>query len=213
MKTTLIMIRHGQSVTNLTKVFTGQLDTDLTELGRLQADLAAKALKSTHIDIMYSSDLKRAVETALPTAKDHGLDIIKDERLREIFAGAWEGLNFETIRERYPEEHKIWMNNLGRMRCPGGESIPEMCERVLEAIKEIAESNLGKTVCISSHATPIRAICALTSGIPFSELEREPYLANASICIFEYENGTFTVIKKGDTSHLCGNETFLPNII
>ena len=100
MKTTLIMIRHGQSITNLTKVFTGQLDTDLTELGKLQAELAAKALKGTHIDKMYSSDLKRTVETALPTAKDHELNIIPDPRLREIYAGVWEGLDFEAIRER-----------------------------------------------------------------------------------------------------------------
>ena len=213
MKTTLIMIRHGQSITNLTKVFTGQLDTDLTELGKLQAELAAKALKGTHIDKMYSSDLKRTVETALPTAEDHELDIIPAPRLREIYAGVWEGLDFEAIRERYPEEHRNWKEELGKMRCPGGESIPEMCERVFECVREIAESNPGKTVCISSHATPIRAICAITSGIPFSELEREPFVANASISIFEYENGKFTLIKKGDTSHLCGNETFLPNSI
>ena len=62
MKTTLIMIRHGQSITNLTKVFTGQLDTELTELGKLQADLAAKALRNVHIDKMYSSDLRRTVD-------------------------------------------------------------------------------------------------------------------------------------------------------
>ena len=200
-------------MTNLTKVFTGQLDTELTELGILQAELAAKALKNIHIDKMYSSDLKRTVDTARPTAEYHGLDIITDTRLREIYAGVWEGLDFETIRKNYPEEHRIWKEELGKMRCPDGESIPEMCERVLESVKEIAESNKGKTVCIASHATPIRSICAISSKIPFSELEREPFVANASISVFEYENGIFTAIKKGDTSHLDGNETFLPNTI
>ena len=207
------MIRHGQSVTNLTKIFTGQLDTELTELGKLQAELAAKALKNIHIDKMYSSDLRRTLDTAAPTAKDHGLEIIPDSGLREIYAGIWEGLDFETIRQNYPNEHRIWKEQLGKMRCPGGESIPEMCERVFKSVKTIAESNQGKTVCIASHATPIRAICAITSGIPFSELEREPFVANASISIFEYENGTFSAIKKGDISHLDGNETFLPNTI
>ena len=107
----------------------------------------------------------------------------------------------------------MWKTHLGAMVCPGGESIVAMCERVLAAVKDLASRHPGETVFMAAHATPIRAICAITSGIPFSELEREPYLPNASVCTFEYENGNLTCISKGDTDHLGGLITTLPQTI
>lgn len=213
MKTEIIMIRHGESVTNRTGVFTGESDVALTDIGLEQAELAGVALRDEHIDVLYSSDLSRAFNTAVPVARSHGLEIIPDARLREIRAGLWEGMTFGDIAEQYPEEYKIWKTRLGAMVCPGGESIVGMCERVISAVAEIAERHPGEIVCIASHATPIRAICAVASGIPIGELEREPYLPNASISRFEYENGRFTLVKKGDVSHLEGKITRLPDTI
>ena len=84
MKTTVIMVRHGESESNKKNVFTGQQNTPLTELGIKQAALAAEALKNVHIDKIYASDLTRAYNTGLPIAKSHGLEIEKNENLREI---------------------------------------------------------------------------------------------------------------------------------
>ena len=99
MKTTVIMVRHGESESNKENIFTGQMNTELTELGLRQAELAAEALKNVHIDRIYASDLTRAYNTGLPIAKSHGLMIEKNENLREIFAGDWEGLGFDEIKE------------------------------------------------------------------------------------------------------------------
>ncbi len=211
MKTTIIMIRHGESESNKARVFTGQTNAELTELGRHQAALAANALKNTHIDEIYASDLVRAYDTGLPIAESHGLTIKKDEALREIFAGKWEGLCYDEIAELYPEDHRQWKDDIGLARCTDGESIVELYKRVVERVLEIAEENKEKTVCIATHATPVRAVCAYASGIAAERIADEPFPGNASISIVEYEDGRLTARVKGDTAHLCGLETFLPD--
>ncbi|MBE6600679.1 MAG: histidine phosphatase family protein [Ruminococcaceae bacterium] len=213
MKTTLIFIRHGQSESNKDQIFTGHTNTELTKLGVEQARLVSVALKDVHIDKIYASDLSRAYDTGLPVAQTHGLTIEKDPALREIHAGKWNGLHFEKIAELYPDDYKKWMNDIGRARCTGGESVAELYRRVVKRVLEISEENLGKTVCIASHATPVRAVCAYACGIKAEELAKEPFPGNASITVIEYENGQLTAKIKGDTSHLGGLATFLPDDI
>ncbi len=213
MKTTIILIRHGESEGNKTRVFTGHTNAPLTELGQLQARLAADALKSIHIDRIYTSDLCRAHDTGLPVAEDHGLEIESDERLREIYGGEWESVNFDVLPQKYPEDFGLWKANIGLSRCTGGESIVELYDRVVKRVIEIAEENPGKTVCIATHATPVRAVCAYASGISAEDISKEPFPGNASISIVEYENGKLTATVKGDIAHLNGFETFLPDAV
>lgn len=213
MKTTLILIRHGQSESNKAKIFTGHTNTELTKLGIEQARLVASALKDVHIDKIYASDLSRAYDTGLPVAQTHGLIIEKDPALREINAGKWNGLHFDEIATLYPEDYMKWMTDIGRARCTGGEAVAELYHRTVKRVLEISEENLGKTVCIASHATPVRAVCAYASGIKAEDLEKEPFPGNASISVVEYENGQLAAKIKGDTSHLGGLATFLPDDI
>ena len=211
MKTKIIMIRHGESQSNKERIFTGQTNTPLTALGAHQAELAAKALADTKIDKIYASDLIRAYDTAAPVAKTHGLVTEKNEKLREIFAGGWEGLHYEEIGVRFSEDDSHWKENIGTSRCTGGESVAELYERVVSEVLRLAKENEGRTICLATHATPVRAVCAYASGIKAENLKDEPFPGNASISIFEYENGKLTAIKKGSTDHLCGLETFLPD--
>lgn len=213
MKTTVIMVRHGESKSNKENIFTGQMNTELTELGLRQAELAAEALKNVHIDRIYASDLTRAYNTGLPIAKSHGLMIEKNENLREIFAGDWEGLGFDEIKERFPEDYNCWREDIGHARCTGGESIAELYDRVVGEVIKLAKENPGKTVCLASHATPVRTVCAYASGISAEELHREPFPGNASISVFEYENGNLTAKVKGDVTHLADLATFLSDNI
>lgn len=211
MKTTIIMIRHGESASNRSRIFTGQSNTPLTDLGKHQAELAATALSDVKIDKIYASDLLRAYNTALPVAKAHGLTIEKSEGLREIYAGLWEGLHYDEIGVKFPEDYANWRRDIGTSRCTGGESIVELYDRVVTEVLRIVKENEGKTVCLASHATPVRAVCAYASGIEAKDLANEPFPGNASISILEYEDGRLTAKVKGDTSHLCGLETFLPD--
>ena len=135
--TRLIIVRHGESETNKQKVFTGQLDIGLSEIGKKQAELVEKYLKAYKIDKIYSSDLKRAYDTALPTAKSKGIKIQTSKNLREIYAGKWEGMSFNNIQNEYPDTYSVWRNDIGKAVCDGGESVKELKERVEKEVSRI----------------------------------------------------------------------------
>ena len=210
MKTTFIMIRHGYSVANLEKRFAGHSDFPLTDLGKLQAEKCAEALKNEHIDAIYASDLSRAFETAIPVARAKGLEVIPTKGLREIYAGQWEGRLFDELDQVFTDDYLVWKNDIGRARCTGGESPAELSSRVISTLKAIAEENEGKTICIATHATPIRAVCTSAAGYNACDMAKIPWTANASINRFEYEDGRFTAIYTSRTDHLGDLTTKLP---
>lgn len=210
MKTTLILVRHGYSVSNDLKYFTGNMDIALTELGKKQAEKCAEFLKDFPIDFIYSSDLSRAMDTANPTARLLNLPVCPDASLREIFAGEWEGVYFTELEKRFPDSYRAWKENIGLAVCDGGESVQAFSERIIKGITEIAERHIGKTVLITTHATPIRVLCTHASGLPIARMAEIPWVKNASISIFEYENGTFKIIQKDLTDHLGDMKTGLP---
>ncbi|MGN1093907.1 MAG: histidine phosphatase family protein, partial [Candidatus Neoclostridium sp.] len=125
--TTVLLIRHGFSVTNQRGIFTGQTDVALDEIGVKQALLTADFVFDRYdVDEIYSSDLIRALDTAAPLAEKTGKTIIKDARLREIYGGVWEGKKVEDIIRVYPDEYHIWKINIGIGRPVGGESVAEL---------------------------------------------------------------------------------------
>jgi broad specificity phosphatase PhoE len=208
--TKFIMIRHGFSVANNEKRFSGHSDFPLTDRGRLQAEKCAEALKGEHIDAIYASDLSRAFETALPVAKSHSLTVIPHKGLREIYAGEWEGKSFFELDEKYSKSFDVWKSDIGHVRPDGGESVAELYDRILTTLGEIAAENEGKTVCIATHATPIRAVCAAAECGNVADMSRIAWVPNASISLFEYENGRFTAIYTGRADHLGDLCTTLP---
>ncbi len=213
MSTRLIFIRHGYSESNKGGLFTGQADIPLTDLGRRQAQCAAEYLKATNIDKVYASTLSRAIETANAVAQPRNMEVEKNIGLCEINAGDWTEQPFDKIINEYPDQYDLWKNDMYKCKCPNGESVAEFSVRVRNAVSEIAEENYGKTVCIASHATPIRAICCLSLGCEPSEIQSVPWPANASINIIEYENGNFSFIKRDIVKHLEGVMTNLPENI
>ena len=130
--TTLILVRHGQSNTNLEQRFTGQGHAVLTELGHKQAECTAHYLDRYSIDVIYSSDLTRSMQTAEATARRQGRSVIPNANLREIDAGLWEGLPYAELKKTYPESYALWTDDLGRRanvprgRCTGKAEPGEM---------------------------------------------------------------------------------------
>ena len=198
--TRLILIRHGESEYNLIRRYTGQSDIDLTDKGRLQAKITGEYILANYkIDEIWSSDLKRAIDTARPIAEPLGLEIKTDKRLREIFAGDWQGMLFREVEEKYKEEYAYYKANRRTARTPNGEGMCDVGARVAEAVKEIAEASDGKCVLISTHNGPLMALLSLITG---TALEKMSSLANNSITELEYENGGFRVIRLGYSEHL-----------
>ena len=210
MSTRIIMIRHGYSISNNLKFFTGQSDVALAELGRDQARLCGESFKGKKgIDAIYSSDLSRAYDTALEVGKALSLKVTPDEELREIFAGEWEMMPFLEIEAKYPEEYSVWKSDVGRAHPVGGESVADMAKRIEGAVRRIAEKHDGGCVVIATHATPIRVICTLADGLGVAEMGRTPWVSNASISIFDFD-GKFRLVEKNITSHLGELKTDLP---
>ena len=197
------MVRHGQSQANAQSRFAGHSDFDLTELGRQQAGLAAKYLfERESVDVIYSSDLSRAHNTALPFSQLYSLPITDTPSLREMFAGSWEGHTISHLIETYPEDMKRWRDDFSNARCTDGESVEELYLRIVPAVCEIAEANLGKTVLMTTHATPVRAIECFSRGFGAERMAEVPFVRNSAISIFEYENGAIHPIRTDIVEHL-----------
>lgn len=195
--THFVLVRHGQSEANEKQIFTGHLDVCLTDAGRLQANKSGEYINSNFkIDRIYSSDLKRAHETACIIAKCIGYgaeNIVKDSAFREIYAGEWEGIPYKEVPERYPEAYKLWMDNTAECRIPGGESVLEVYNRVSERLKELAFANDGKTVMVVCHATPIRTVLANALYGSISEIDKIG-VGNASVVYAEFDSDSSKLI-------------------
>ena len=210
MSCNLIFVRHGQSLGNLNGAFLGDTDLDLSPTGYNQADCTAEFLKTRKIDVIYSSDLLRAYNTALPTAKTHELDIIKCADLRELHAGDWENQKFDTLESDFKSTYGVWLTDIGNSHAQNGESVADLQKRIIDAIKRIAESNDGKTVAVFTHATPIKAFFCYAYGKSLDQMKDIPWVSNASVSEVEYNNGKFTPISYGNDSFLENLKTVLP---
>ena len=205
MKTKIIIVRHGQSIGNMTRLFLGHTDLDLSELGYRQAEATAEHLRCEKIDKIYSSDLIRALNTAIPHAKMRNLEVILSKNLRECYAGAWENLYVDEIIEKWGREVFVdqWRENFGCFTFPNGEHTRTAGERFYKEILSICEQNEGKTVLISSHAAIIRSFWAIISDVPAEEVSRKvPFPTNASYSIAYYENGNITPFSYSNDEHL-----------
>ncbi len=206
MKTTLIFMRHGQSLGNATHSLLGHTDLGLSELGHRQAELAVPAVKTKNIDIIYSSDLKRAVETAEPSAKALGLPVHPTADFREIFLGDWEGVSCRDLAEANDPIYMIdFKSRFGYFRAPGGESSEELGERIYKMAEKYARENEGKTLLIACHAAAIRTLCAKVLGYDKDGLSSKiDFPQNASLTTLTYENGGFALVKYSEETGTSG---------
>ena len=212
--TILVLIRHGESQANRQNIFAGQIDPELEERGLQQAELTAKFVTENYeIDKIYSSDLKRAFNTGKYLANLTGLEIIPRKELREIHGGNWEGMKFDSLCQSAPEHYKTWCENIGEFEGFGGESMKALCERIMKELARIAEENPGKTVAITTHATPIRVAATHILYGSLEKMMEVPWASNASVSVFEFCEGEWKVVRYSEDSHLESLRTVLPDSI
>ena len=210
MKTVLYLVRHGESEGNAVRSFLGHTNLDITQKGHAQAECTAEYLKNVHADVIYSSDLLRAYNTAKHTADKKGMEIIKNEKLREIDAGEWENRLFEDLEKEYADSYHTWRNDVGNA-CPnGGERVCDLQKRIVSELTKIAQENEGRSVFIFTHATPIRTFKAYCDGKTVDEIKDVPWASNASVSIAEYENGSFAMKEYSIDSFMDSLTTILP---
>ena len=185
-----LLIRHGESMGNVQGIFLGQTDAPLSEKGMAQAELAASYIVThEHVDGIYASDLRRAYDTAAAVAKKVGLPIHPEPALREIYAGAWENKAYADLPTLYPADWGVWLTDIGRSRCTGGESAAEVQARAMRRMTELAlqPENDGKTLVIAAHAMVLRCMMTAMRSLPLSEMKNVPFVHNASITTVRYD--------------------------
>lgn len=199
--TFFVVIRHGETHWNIEKRIQGQHDSPLTEAGRRQAQALGERLARDRFDLMVSSDLGRAMETARLVGEATGLEPLADARLRERGFGAGEGLLYAEVEERYPGAFRFGPGSDPDFAIPGGESRRQFHERVAAAFEALALEHPGRRVVVVAHGGVLGALYRHVHGIPVAHAHRIA-IANASYNALTFELGAWTVHAWADDSHL-----------
>jgi alpha-ribazole phosphatase len=161
------LIRHGQTVWNKEGRYQGKEDIGLTSLGIQQAGLAAEYLSRVNISRVYSSPLKRALNTASIIKKDRNHDVIVRDNLREISFGKWEGIKFDMINREFPDDYRNWLKDPYNNSPTGGESFKDVQWRAVEVIENIINENEDKSnVAVITHGGVILSLLTHWLQIP-----------------------------------------------
>jgi broad specificity phosphatase PhoE len=199
--TVTALLRHGQTPMSVQKRYAGRTDAPLTEVGVQQAAAAAKRLASADLGVIVTSPLLRTVQTAQAVAAVTGAAVVMDDGFRETDFGAWEGLTFAEVRERWPAEISAWLAD-PEVAPPGGESFTDVSARVTAALDRVLAARAGQTVLIVSHVTPIKMLVTAALLAPPAALYRM-HLDVAALCEIDwYADGPAVLRSFNDTSHL-----------
>lgn len=201
----VIFIRPGETEWNRLGRWQGWAAVPLNEHGRRQARQLVLYIRNIGLSALYTSDLKRAVETADILAQELGFPPILDSRLRERHIGAWQGLTLDEMCAWYPDDYALLLEDPDNFKIPGGESRREVRERALQAFNGILAQDKGETVGILSHTTAIHAL--LRELVP-DEYTSEVAVSNSSVTTITRNAGdTWKLVTADDVLHLEGLET------
>lgn len=200
--TKVYLIRHAEAEGNLYRRIHGQYDSLVTVRGRKQIAELEKRFKDIHVDIVYSSDLLRARETADAIHKNRDIELVLLQQLREVSMGVWEDLTWGEVEWFEPKQLEYFNNNPALWKVDGCEDFYSLQRRLTRAIHGIAAKHDGKTVAVVSHGSAIRTFLSGVLNVPSREIMRIPHSDNTAVSLLRIENGAVTVEYQGDNSHL-----------
>ena len=199
--TRILAIRHGETAWNVDTRIQGQLDVPLNDIGRWQAHRLALAVSDEGIDVVYASDLLRAMQTAQAVAVGCGREIITDPGLRERGFGVFEGLTYAEIQQRFPEMSERWRRRDPTFGAPGGETLRDFFDRSVATVTRLARAHPGQTIAVVAHGGVMDALYRAAARIAL-DAPRSWQLGNASINRLLHTPQGFTLVGWSDTFHL-----------
>lgn len=198
----LYLIRHAETSHNASGIYQGQTDSALSELGHDQARLLAQRLAEEELtlDQLYSSVSGRALQTSEYISQITGKAIIENEGLQEINLGNWEGLTWNQICDKFPQESKRYHENWWNFCEHGGESWKQAQNRFFETIVELIQKSLNQNLMIVSHAGVIRMLVAkiLESNCPRPPID----ISNTGITEVSFSDHQLRISRLNDQNHL-----------
>ena len=199
--TRVVVLRHGQTAWNAGQRIQGHTDIPLDATGLWQAERLAEALAAEGITHIYSSDLARAHATAAALARRTGLAVQTDARLRERGFGAFEGLSYAEIGQRWPEDAERWRRREPAFQPGGGESLISFQIRCAAVATELAARHPGATLALVAHGGVLDMLYRLATGQAL-EAPRSWALGNATINRLLWTGEGFTLVGWNDDAHL-----------
>ena len=200
--TTIYLIRHAEADGNLYRRAHGWYDSVITDRGYRQIAALAKRFASTRFDAVYSSDRRRTMTTALSVYKTHGLPLVTTPRVREIGIGVWEDHPWAELERTDGEQLERFNTDAAHWHVAGGEHLPDVRERMIGALREIAEAHPNGTAAVFSHGMAIRLTVGTLQGLSLHEIDGTGHAENTAVSCLEYEDGAFRVAYRDDASHL-----------
>lgn len=202
--TRLLLARHGSTEANerLPFILQGsELDGDLTDAGRRQAECLAAGLREFHIAAVYASPMRRARQTAEAVAGPRGLEVIPVPELRECSVGRWEGLSWEEIKTRDLEGHTNFFADPVNVPHPGGESYGDVLRRAKPAIETLLEQHAGENILVVAHNMVNRVFLAEHVGIDLKHA-RKLRQTNCCINLLQRIDGAVELLTLNSVLHL-----------
>ena len=207
--TELLFIRHGETDWNRQQRFQGQVEVPLNATGLQQAERVAGRLGADPHDVLYTSDLGRARQTAAPTAAAWRMTAAPLKGLREQHFGLLEGLDVPTIKARHPDVWAQWLEHRGDFAVPGGESLLAFHRRVLDTVRDLAQQHAGQRVALFTHGGVLDMLWRTANGLPIAGL-RTCDIPNTGLNRLRWKDGTLVIEGWADASHLTGLPTQPP---
>ena len=199
--TRLCIVRHGETAWNAEHRVQGQLDIPLNEIGLRQAQAVGKVLGTERFDVIYSSDLSRALQTAQPTASALGMKILEDRNLRERHYGIFERQTYAEVKGRHSVEYARFAARDPDFDFGGGESLTAFTARSLAALAHIAGAHESGHVLVFTHGGVLDELYRHIQGLP-ARAVRDFGIPNCGLNRVEFALSRWQIQAWADVAHL-----------
>lgn len=195
----LYIVRHGETEWNVIKRFQGQLNTPLTEKGMEKLRKTGKKLENVLFDQVYTSELGRTVASAeIILNENRGyrnkkLELKKLAELNEVYFGVWQGLTYEEVFLKYPEEGNNYFYNVKNYKAENveAEKLEDALERFLKGINKILDSHESGNILVVTHGTVLEMFMNYVANDSIFDIDERTLMGNGDYKVFSYKNGKF----------------------
>ena len=205
----IILVRHGETEWNVGEIYRGRIDINLDEVGVKQAELLGEYLSNLELDAIYSSPLRRALDTADIIAQYQKVGVQVTNSLIDMDYGEWQGLSEQEVKKSYQTLHNEWHTKPERVKMLGGESLADVRERAVGVVNEVISKYKGSVALVSHRVVNKVLICFLLGldNAHFWNIKQDV----GGITTFSYVGGRFILTRHNDTSHLKGMQKYVLN--
>ena len=198
----IYLTRHGETEWNLEGRLQGSLDAKLTKKGIDEATMLGESLKEVEFDMIFSSPLSRALDTANIVKGNKEIEIIAHENLKEISFGDWEGMLHKEIEESHAERYNNFWMKPHLYEPLNGETYDEFTDRIQQVINEIVEHKDKKNVLVVAHAGVVKGFYKILKNLSIKEFWNEPFVHNTCLTIINIDDDRIDFEIECDTSHI-----------